>query len=812
MKRSNPTPRAWKVQRGSTRYPCKGKHLGKTVRRYGREYRVDGCATPKRGTTVGQYILARLPDGEPQHAVPKPAVGRALARARKGEPNTGWRERVPRLRRPAPATRVRQPEMDGPAWRAPRVPEMKGPKWLAPRYYRVTRYGLRSRPAGYATVPDGWVQDREATEQFHYGVIRYPAPLTEKQMYRYELTPWYDTPQDAAATLWESIDKLHREIIAASLAGRPLPGYGHAKPWEFIRDEAEDIHRQTRIWPLGQYSAQEIEPVMREMVVLFGPGTPDPGRPKAPVTAVQPAPASNSESQAVHLAYANRLRSSRSVATPPRVTIGSPKTKSTKPNTVYLEVVAMSGQKLSIVSVPHDGTIESIREGAKATRNEAFAMFPDASNAGSRSMATGPDGKAAWAISPNFLYISPVGSDDAAYILGDVSRAPPANVKSLISYLSFAGYTLTGTLEGRIMSARQPGQLSPLDREIKRLGLSRDDLDLVMKNVPEQMRVQLSEYLGAAEAERAERRASDERATAAKMASEHNAPVEDVLVRRAQGSASYEVLLVGPGKYPDADIPPIAPLARDILKKIADEFADERDDEKNRITMPYIGVWRDTDSGKYAIALGVDLYNHPQKYAKAAADKLARALKRELMGSKPRASAGVAGPSQSKDLPTDPTVIREHIQQIDDVVSLKRERGENVPQEWLNKRAALAAGLSGGSEPSGVASMLVYGHPQATTLRAHKYGNLVPISVTRVDSIERRMDEAQAAFAELASKIGMAEDTAKRKSASTADRKRAKAYLASMEHTEDATIRDMIHNETQPELNRLYRLLVERSR
>lgn len=74
----NPRPAAWGNLRGSTPYPCKARAVGKTVRRQGRAFTVESCATPaKAKPAVGQFWLT---SGGKGHAVPRPAVSRALRR------------------------------------------------------------------------------------------------------------------------------------------------------------------------------------------------------------------------------------------------------------------------------------------------------------------------------------------------------------------------------------------------------------------------------------------------------------------------------------------------------------------------------------------------------------------------------------------------------------------------------------------------------------------------------------------------------------------------------------------------------------
>lgn len=57
-----------------------------------------------------------------------------------------------------------------------------GPRW---------RYGLQYRPFGFGTVPDGYIigtlDEDDNARPHRFGTMEYPFPLTEKQLYRYEL-------------------------------------------------------------------------------------------------------------------------------------------------------------------------------------------------------------------------------------------------------------------------------------------------------------------------------------------------------------------------------------------------------------------------------------------------------------------------------------------------------------------------------------------------------------------------------------------------------------------------------------------------
>lgn len=144
--RRNPAPRAWKTQRGSTRYPCKAKHVGKRIRRQGRPYDVTTCATPKRGTTVGQYWLT--PEGQAEergHAVPKPAVSRALAREKKGgRDSKGFLARLKGRSEPSSAVRGLLP---APGPRLPEMPPMGALEAVRPQFQP-------SRPSFGPGTPD----------------------------------------------------------------------------------------------------------------------------------------------------------------------------------------------------------------------------------------------------------------------------------------------------------------------------------------------------------------------------------------------------------------------------------------------------------------------------------------------------------------------------------------------------------------------------------------------------------------------------------------------------------------------------------
>jgi len=95
------------------------------------------------------------------------------------------------------------------------------------------------------------------------------------------------------------------------------------------------------------------------------------------------------------------------------------------PFTVYYFLRSRDGFAIDVLQAPHNGTVENIREAATRLQHEAADAY-DHSFAGSQMIATDGQGGAGWAISPNLAHINPVGSDEAAYTLGDLSRAPVA--------------------------------------------------------------------------------------------------------------------------------------------------------------------------------------------------------------------------------------------------------------------------------------------------------------------------------------------------------------------------------------------------
>jgi hypothetical protein len=89
-------------------------------------------------------------------------------------------------------------------------------------------------------------------------------------------------------------------------------------------------------------------------------------------------------------------------------------------NVVVRDVRDRDGHKLGRLIEPHDGTESGVIAAAQRVSDRMFVEYSDASNIESRLCATDASGKPKWAVSPNFLHIAEVGTDEASYIWGDL--------------------------------------------------------------------------------------------------------------------------------------------------------------------------------------------------------------------------------------------------------------------------------------------------------------------------------------------------------------------------------------------------------
>jgi hypothetical protein len=162
----------------------------------------------------------------------------------------------------------------------------------------------------------------------------------------------------------------------------------------------------------------------------------------------------------------------------------------------------------------------------------------------------------------------------------------------------------------------------------------------------------------------------------------------------------------------------------------------------------------------------------------------------------------------SRPLPQDHEKLETVRRMILDQMGTRKGNGTPIPKGHRRRLAEIDAILAGGTpEPGVLASMPVFGHPEATDIRPDLYANLIPLNVRSRDSVEWRIDKAQKALDEVAGRLANAELVLR--GAITGDRKKAKQYADSMAHTEDTLIRDLLRDETLPELNRLWKALPE---
>ena len=89
---------------------------------------------------------------------------------------------------------------------------------------------------------------------------------------------------------------------------------------------------------------------------------------------------------------------------------------------IVLEMYDDNGNRVGVVHTRHDGSDKSMRDANDELRAELDNY--GASNIQSRSGATDENGKMSWIISPNGQSIDPVGSDEAAYTLGNTDKKP----------------------------------------------------------------------------------------------------------------------------------------------------------------------------------------------------------------------------------------------------------------------------------------------------------------------------------------------------------------------------------------------------
>lgn len=91
-------------------------------------------------------------------------------------------------------------------------------------------------------------------------------------------------------------------------------------------------------------------------------------------------------------------------------------------NVVVRDVRDRDGCKIGRVVEPHDGSEHGVITAARTATDRMFSEYSTASNVESRICATDASGRVKWAVSPNFLHIAEVGTDEASYIWGNLTR------------------------------------------------------------------------------------------------------------------------------------------------------------------------------------------------------------------------------------------------------------------------------------------------------------------------------------------------------------------------------------------------------
>ena len=113
-------------------------------------------------------------------------------------------------------------------------------------------------------------------------------------------------------------------------------------------------------------------------------------------------------------------------------------------NVVVRDVRDRDGVKRGRIVEHHGGTEAGIVAAARKASERMWGEYSDASNVESRICATDVSGKIRWAISPNFLHIAEVGTDEATYIWGGPAPTKPLDPIKAELLRSFVSH---GTLD-----------------------------------------------------------------------------------------------------------------------------------------------------------------------------------------------------------------------------------------------------------------------------------------------------------------------------------------------------------------------------
>lgn len=161
--------------------------------------------------------------------------------------------------------------------------------------------------------------------------------------------------------------------------------------------------------------------------------------------------------------------------------------------------------------------------------------------------------------------------------------------------------------------------------------------------------------------------------------------------------------------------------------------------------------------------------------------------------------------------PADPEKRQQLLEMLTDTIATRRDNGQPPVQGHLDRLAALKAYEKAGevaATDESIASMEVFGHPSVTA--SPRYNNLVPVRIGSLNELDKFHNRAQRAFDELAGETSMKRYELSQAKAGSAKRKRLEAEINSANFSDKEAYRDLIRNETMPELSRLEKVLLER--
>ena len=149
----------------------------------------------------------------------------------------------------------------------------------------------------------------------------------------------------------------------------------------------------------------------------------------------------------------------------PRVPLSTVKPQN-RPHMVVREVRDRDDKLLGYEYFPYDGTPEDALAKAELVTTQMWEKYPDASNMGSRILATGKDGKPLYVMSPNLQHVAEMGTPTANYIQTGEGE-PPAEMKASYEAAKKAG----DEAAGKALWWRKPLPKLDADTEYKLLKL-----------------------------------------------------------------------------------------------------------------------------------------------------------------------------------------------------------------------------------------------------------------------------------------------------------------------------------------------------